>query len=522
MASELRTKENTPFNNSTRIARNTLFLYIRMLLSIIINLVTVRILWLALGVEDYGVFTLVGGFVTLFSFISSSMTGAIQRYMSYGMGKDDKEYIQKIFSISLRVQILLMVIVLLLGETIGLWAVNHWLKIPIGKEFATNCVYQSCLFSFLITIISVPYNASIVAHEHMHIYGYYGILEVILKLGIVLLISILPSYRLVAYSILLVLISLLMRILYQVYCYRHFPETHYKKYSDPSLIKGMLNFQKWTFVGLLGFSARDSGITIVLNRFFSMDVIAAKGISGQVGNVITGFASNFTMALNPQIIKLYASNNIEAMIKLTFNGCKYAFILMSLPTIPLIIASSPVLSLWLKDPATYTSGFMKLTLLLGLMESVVSPITTAIQATGKIKWFQILISILMLSIIPVSWIMMEFIKNPYIIFYVMLVVSGGAIILRLIIMHNLIKFSYKYCFKTIYLRTLPAMALSFAIINLIYTLFPSNLLGLIGFIISSCTILLIINYIISLNTSEKRFVINKIHILTNKISNSNR
>ena len=522
MAPELDTKNNTTHSNGTRIARNTLFLYIRMLLSIIINIITVRVLWSALGVEDYGVFTLVGGFVTLFSFISSSMTGAIQRYMSYAIGKDDKEYTQKIFSISLRVQVILMVIVLLLGETIGLWAVNNWLKIPIGKEFATNCVYQSCLFSFIITIISVPYNAAIVAHEHMHIYGYYGVLEVVLKLGIVLLISILPDHRLVVYSILLVLISLLMRILYQVYCYRNFPETHYQKHSDRSLVKGMLNFQKWTFVGLLGFSARDSGIAIVLNRFFSMDVIAAKGLSGQVGNVIAGFSSNFTMAINPQIIKFYASNNIEAMIRLTFNGCKYAFILMSFPTIPLIVASTPILSLWLKDPATYTSGFMKLTLLLGLMESVVSPITTAIQATGKIKWFQIFISILMLSIIPISWILMEYIKNPYIIFYVMLFISASAIITRLIIMHNLIRFSYWDCFKTIYLRTLPALALSFTVINIIYTIFSSDILGLVGFLISSCTILMIFNYTIALNTSEKRFVINKIQKFSEKFIRNNR
>ena len=502
--------DETPTNQSSIIAKNTMFLYIRSLVSILINLYTMKVLWLALGIEDYGVYTLVGGIVTLFSFISNSMTGAIQRYMSYAIGKGDQDYLERVFSVSIRVQIILIAIVLIIGETIGLWAVNFLLKIPEDKMIASNFVYQSCLISFLLTIISVPYNAAIASHEHMHIYGYYGIVEVFLRLFIVLVIKSLPSNRLIAYSILLVLLSIFMRWLYMHYCKKHFPETKVTKKKSSELIKEMFNFQKWTFVGLVGFSARDGGMGIVLNHFFSMSIIASKGITGQIGNVISGFASNFTMAVNPQIIKRYANNNYDGMINLAFSGCKYALLLMSFVSLPLMASADLVLNLWLKDPTVYTIGFLQYVLLIGMIESVIGPITTSIQATGNIKWFQILISVLMLSIIPISWGWIELYRNPYIVYYVMLLTSVMGIVLRLMILHRLIKFSYKKFLSIVYLRTLPAIASGYLVCRLLYQLFSFDFIGLVEFVISAVVALGALYYAIALTKNEKLFVKEKI------------
>ena len=507
----------TPTTTSAnKIAKNTLFLYLRTLATIAIKIFTIKYLWLALGLIDYGVFSLVAGFVFMFTFISGSMTGSIQRYMSMALGKGDPEYTRRVFSTSVRVQLILILCLLILGETAGLWTVNYFLEIPPGKELAANVVYQGTLFGMLLTMITVPYNACLIAHEHMHIFGYYGILEVVLQFGAVLLISILPDYRLIAYSILLVLIGIVMRIIYSVYCHRHFAETRYEKSRDKDLRKGMLNFQKWTFVGMIGFAARDGGIGVVLNRFFDMAILAAKGIASNIYNVINGFASNFTLALNPQITKRYAVGDIDGMVKLVMSGCKYSFILMSFVAVPLIVAAKLVLTVWLDEITSFTVGFVQLMVALAWLESVVNPITTAIQATGKIKGFQIAICCIMLSILPIGWVWLKFTHNPYLIFVTMLLCSAIGIATRVWILHNFVSFRITAFIKKVYLRTLPCMAVAGLVSMLIFPAFPFNLLGLIAFCISSILIMMPLIYFISLDRSEKTFVNDKFKGIANR------
>lgn len=489
-----------------------------MLVSIVVNLYTVRLLWLALGIDNYGIYNVVGGIVMLFSFINSSMVGSSQRYMAYAIGREDEELLKKTFSIATKVHAILAVIIVILAETIGLWFLNYKMQIPTGRLYAANWVYQCSIFAFILNVISVPYNASIVAHEHMKIYGYFGIIEVILKLIIVLIILVIPFDRLISYSILVALVSLIMRIAYGLYCQHNFKECIYQNYKDKGLLSNMLGFAKWTFIGVMGITIRNQGLNLVINLFFNVAVNAAKGISNQIVNVISGFSSNFTMALNPQIIKRYSNGEIHSMMNLVSKGCKYSLILMSFIVIPLIIVAEPALKIWLDGVAPYTVGFLQLGLIIALIESVVSPITTAIQATGDIRKFQIIISIIMILNLPISCLLLYAYHSPYVVMYVMLATGVVAILIRLYLLHALIEFSYRGFLSTVYLRTIPSIGLSFLICWIISPVYSDNIIGIILFCLTSLIVVSLINYYVGLNRTEQITISSKMRIfITNKI-----
>lgn len=504
-----------PSEANKRIAKNTLFLYVRMFLTIIVNLYTVRVIWQVLGVDDYGIYNVVGGIVMMFSFLNNAMVASSQRFISFELGRGDKECLNKVFCISLTVHFLLAVTVLILAETIGLWFLNHKLNIPEQRMYAANWVYQCSIIAFLVTIVSVPYNACIVAHEHMKVYGYLGILEVILKLVIVFLLIFIGGDKLIVYSLLVLVVALIMRILYQIYCHRHFSECRFHRVSDRHLMSDMFSFAGWSFIGNLGFSVRDQGLNIILNLFFNVAVNAAKGIAGQIGAVINGFAANFQMALNPQITKRYASGDTEGMMNLVFQGCKYSVLLMTIIVVPLIISAEAVLTLWLGDVAPYTVGFMQLTLCLVLVESIVSPIITALQATGHIRNFQLIISIIMVMNLPLAWLWLKLDVNPYLVMIVSIVMSIIGIISRLMLLHGLVPYSYCRYFTEVILRFFPVVAISLILSWWIYTLFPQNLAFLILWAIISCCITALTTIAFALSHSErsvlKNYVTSKIH-----------
>lgn len=496
--------------SNKRIAKNTFFLYVRMIVSIVVNLYTVRLLWQVLGVDDYGIYNLVGGIVLMFAFLNNAMIASSQRFISFELGRGDSERLRKTFSISVSVHILLAVLVFVLAETIGLWFLNYKLNIPVGRMSAANWVYQCSVMAFLLNIVSVPYNACIVAHEHMKVYGYFGILDVMLKLGIVLLVARLPGDSLIEYALLILAVSATMRLIYGVYCSRHFEECKFRKFKDRALMREMFSFAGWSFLGNMGFSVRDQGINILLNVFFNVAVNAAKGIANQVGGVINGFASNFTMAVNPQITKRYATGEVESMMNLVYNGCKLSLILMSIVVIPLIVSAPVVLRLWLGEVAPYTVGFLQLVLLLSLIECVVSPITTSIQATGMIKKFQIVISMIIIANIPISWVCLKVGGNPYTVMIVSIGLSIIALMARLMILHELVRFSYRKFVKEVYARTIPCIIVAGIASFCYFYLVAPNLSGLIIFGISSILTNVVLIYLMALSNSERLFINRKI------------
>ncbi len=484
-----------------------MFLYLRMLVSIAVNLYTVRVLWNVLGVDDYGIFNVVGGIVMMFAFLNNAMVASSQRYISFSLGKGDRIALQHTFSISVAVHFLLSMAILLLAETVGLWFLNTKLNIPDTRYVAANWVYQCSVISFLITVISVPYNACIVAHEHMKVYGYFGILDVILKLVIVLIVAVLPFDRLIGYAILLLVESAVMRLIYGVYCKFHFEECRYSKVRDIPMMKEMFSFAGWSFVGNMGFSLRDQGLNIIINMFFSVAVNAAKGIANQISQVITGFASNFTMAINPQITKRYASGQTESMMELVTHGCKYSIMLLSVVVIPLAISAERILILWLGDIAQYMVGFLQLALVLSLFDyASCSPVVTAMQATGKIRKFQTLISIIMMANLPVAWIWLKLDANPYVVMYTCIASAIIGLVTRVKLLHDIIPFSYKTFYLTVYGRTIPCMGTVGISLYFLYRFFPKELMGLIAFFIVSIGIIIAVYFTIALSTGEKKLI----------------
>lgn len=478
-----------------------------MLLSIGVNLYTVRVVWQVLGVDNYGIYNVVGGIVMMFAFLNNAMVASSQRFISFELGKGVTGNLRRVFSLSVIVHFLLSVLILLLAETVGLWFLNAKLNIPPDRIYAANWVYQCSVLAFCVGVISVPYNATIVAHEHMKAYGYFGILEVLLKLGIVFLLMFLPGDKLIIYALLVLGVALLMRFIYAIYCRRHFPVCRFKFVKDPHLMKDMFSFAGWSFVGNLGFSVRDQGINILINLFFNVAVNAAKGIATQIGGVINGFASNFQMALNPQITKSYASGNIDSMLKLVFRGCKYSVLLLMMIVIPVIFAAEEILKLWLGDVAPYTIGFVQLTLLVGLIDSIVSPITTALQATGNIRKFQIIICIIMVSNIPIAWLWLYLGGSPYTVLFVAILTSVIAIFTRLWLLREQVFFSIRLFLRKVIVPLLLTFLVAASVGFLTYPLLPHNLFGLISYAILTVITTACIAAILGLSKEERSFAL---------------
>ncbi len=477
-----------------------------MFVTIVVNLYAVKVVWSALGVDDYGIYNLVGGIVVMFAFLNNAMIASSQRFISFEIGTGNQEKLQQVFAISVTIHVTLAIIILILTETVGLWFLNEKLNIPDSRMSAANWVYQFSIISFIANVISVPYNACIVAHEHMKVFGYLGVLEVMFKLAIVFLLMVIPFDKLVTYAALVLGVSIIMRIIYGIYCSRNFQECQYSFKTDRKLIRSMFSFAGWSFLGNIGFSVRDQGLNIVVNLFFNVAVNAAKSIANQIGYVINGFYQNFQMALNPQITKRYAAGETASMIDLVFSGCKYSVFLMMIMVVPLIASADQILHIWLGNIAPYTVGFMQLTLLLSLIDSITGPVTTALQATGRIMKFQILISIIMTLNLPIAWIWLTFHDDPYIVLFVSIITSIIAVITRLLLLHNIVPYSYHICFNNVIFPIIFSLVGVSSIGWLTYQFFPKTFLWLILYGCTSVVCSSIIIYILGLNHKEKTSV----------------
>ena len=328
---------NQTSDNNKRIAKNTLLLYVRMLFMMGISLYTSRVVLNTLGIEDYGIYNVVGGVVAMFGFINGSMSSATQRYITFALGKGDKQRLQTVFSTTLQIHTLIALIIILLGETIGLWFLYNKMQIPADRMDAAFWVLQCSIISTVVMIVSVPYNADIIAHEKMSAFAYISILEVVLKLMIVYMLVIFSFDKLILYSFLILSIQVLIRFCYSIYCNRHFEETKYKNVWDKSLFKEMTGFAGWSMFGNLAGVLFNQGLNMLLNVFFGPVVNAARGVAVQVQNAVQQFVGNFQMALNPQITKTYAQGDLESMHKLMYRSAKFSFFFTILTLITYIV-----------------------------------------------------------------------------------------------------------------------------------------------------------------------------------------
>ncbi len=398
--------------NNARIAKNTVFLYLRMLLVLIVNLFTVRIVLRALGAEDYGLFNVVGGVVTMFSFLTGSLNSSSLRFFSYSLGQNDHFSLRRYFSNTFWCYVIFGALILLLAETVGLWFVQNKLTIPETRYEAALWVYQFAIFSFLLSILSVPYNSLLISHERMHIYAYVGVVEVLLKLAIAYLLLKLGGDKLKIYAILMCVSTGLVTFFYVLYDTSHFIETKLLIQLDIVTFKEILGFSAWIMVGAVADVCRVQGINIILNIFFGPIVNAARAIASQIESAISGFATNFYNAVRPQITKYYSSGDNKEMTTLVNRSTRLSIYLMLFLSLPVLFEVEFVLRIWLGDVPNHTVSFTRLAIIYSFVNTLSLPIQTTISATGQIKWPQIVISLFLVLNLPVSWVLLKMGYSP--------------------------------------------------------------------------------------------------------------
>ncbi|GAP67900.1 Na+driven multidrug efflux pump [Bacteroidales bacterium 6E] len=437
--------------NNKRIAKNTMMLYFRMILTMLVSLYTSRIILNTLGVEDFGIYNVVGGFVTMFGFLNSAMASATQRFLAFEIGRNDKVQLRNVFSMSVNIHFLIAFAILILAETIGLWFVNTQLTIPSERMEAALWVFHFSILTLMVSMVSVPYNAMIIAHERMGVFAWVSIAEVSLKLLIVFMLQWFGFDKLKLYAVLMFSVSLIIRFIYGIYCNRNFNESKFRFYWDKPLFKTLLSYAGWNLWGNAASVIMGQGVNILLNIFFGPIVNAARGIAYQVRAASNQFVTNFQMAMNPQIIKSYASGDLQYMHQLIFQGAKYSFFLLLTLTLPIILEAEYVLKLWLKIVPDYTVIFTQLVLVNVLVDCISGPLMTAAQASGKIKLYQSLVGGLLILNLPISYFLLRLSYPPEITIIVSIIISMVALTIRLLILKRLIKLKIRAFIKDVLL-----------------------------------------------------------------------
>lgn len=503
---------NQTSGNNKRIAKNTLFLYFRMMFTMGVSLYTSRVVLNNLGVQDYGIYNVVGGVIAMFSFLNGSMSSATQRFITYAIGKGDQQQLEKVFSTSLQIHALISLVVVILGETIGLWFLYEKLVIPDDRMTAAVWVYQCSILAAIVSIMSVPYNASIVAHEKMSAFAYISILEVSLKLFIVLMLVLSPWDKLITYAVFYFLIQLLIRCIYARYCSKNFPESKYHHVFHYPLLKEMGSFAGWSFWGNLAAILYTDGLNMMLNMFFGPLVNAARGIAVQVQGAVLQFVSNFQMALNPQITKNFAVGNLKQMHMLMFCSARFSYYLLFMLTLPIMLETEWILTLWLKTVPHEAIIFTQLMICITLIYTTANPCIIANQATGKVKKYQAVCGGILLLILPLSYIVLKLGAPAYSVFVVQFVIELFAQLARMIMLRKLIDLSVIQYFTNIYLPILGVTLISVIIPVFVHINIENAFLRFLMVCITTVFSVCAVAYCIGLSKSEKNFVREKVKL----------
>jgi len=514
-------KRNAPefsaSQNNKRIAKNTLMLYFRMILTMLVALYTSRVVLNTLGVEDYGIYNVVGGFVTMFGFLNSAMASATQRFLAFEIGKGDHEQLRNVFSMSINIHFLIAFIIFILAETVGLWFVNTQLTIPSGRMGAAQWVYQFSILAMMVNMVSVPYNAMIIAHERMNVFAWVSIAEVSLKLFIVFMLQWFGFDKLKFYAVLTFCVSLIIRFIYGFYCSRQFKESRFRYFWDKSLFKTLASYAGWNLWGNLAAVLKGQGVNVLLNIFFGPIVNAARGIAYQVSSAVNQFVANFQMAMNPQIIKSYAVNDLKYMHQLIFRGAKYSFFLLFTLSLPLLLETEQILRVWLKIVPDYTVIFTRLVIINVLIDCISGPLMTAAQASGKIKLYQSIVGGLLILNLPVSYLFLKLGFQPQVTMYISIGISIIALTVRLLILKNLVKLKLDKFFYQVILKIIFVSFTAVVIPLLFYILMDISFHRFIIVALTAIASSLNVIFFLGLSSDEKIYFINGLKKIKTKI-----
>lgn len=481
-----------------------------MLLTIVVSLYTSRVVLNALGVEDYGIYNVVGGVVAMFNILSGSLSSAISRFITFELGRKDLDKLKAVFSSSVTIQIILAVAITIIAEIAGIWFINEKMNIDASRLSAANWVFHFSILTFAVNLISIPYNAAIVAHEKMSAFAYISILDTICKLLIAYLLLISPTDKLITYSILMCLVSCIIRYIYGRYCNKHFEECRCIKLSyNKNLLNDMFRFAGWNFIGSSSLILRDQGINILINIFCGAAVNAARGIAIQVNNAITSFITSFMTAVNPQITKSYADNNKEYMYVLIYKSTQYSYYLLLILSLPILFNTQYLLMLWLKTVPDYTVEFVQLILVLSMVDCLYRPLLTAHLASGKIKYLQIVVGGMNLLNFPISFVLLNIGMPPYITIIVSITLSLICLFVRIYLYKRIEQFSIKDFSKKVLLNIIFVTIASIIFPIICKPLMEDNFADFIFL-----SVVCVLNGVgailfIGLNGSERSFIKNK-------------
>ena len=493
----------TSSHDNKRIAKNTLALYLRTILTILISLYTSRVVLDTLGETDFGIYNIVGGVVVLFTFINAAMTSATQRFLNIEIGRGDGIQIGRVFSMSMTVHISLALLVLLLAETIGLWFVSTRLNIPADRIDAALWVYQFSVLSTCVNIIRVPYNSAIIAYERMSFYAYIGILENLLRLCIVyLLLSPIFSAKLIVYAVLTFAVFVIIFICHKRYCNRKFQITHYRPYWDKNRYMELLSFSGWNMFGGAANVGTTQGVEIVLNLFFGVVVNAAMGVANQVQMAVGSFLANFQTAFTPQLMRLYAQGSYDPFRTLILQASKFSYYLFYLIALPFVVCAEPILGLWLKDVPEHAVVFTQLSLLFTLVDALSGPLWISAQATGEIRRFQLVTSSIRFLNIPLAYTLLTLGLSAEWALATKVIVNFATHISRIMLLRKMIELPVRLYLISVMGRCAVVTALSAPIAFFLYR----NIQGEYAFIGVSILIVavsLILIYSVGLSSSER-------------------
>ena len=495
------------YADNKRIAKNTIYLYIRTFVSMIVALYTSRKILEALGVDDFGIFNVVGGIISLMSFINGSMSVATQRYLTYELGRGTEGQFNKVFNMAVYIHAIIAVIVLIAAETMGVWFVNTQLNIPEVRMEAANWVFQATILTTILGILQTPYNAAIISHEHMHIYAYVGLGETLAKLFIVWGLFYYPYDRLSIWGFAIFLLQFLIAMIYRMYCSRQFPECRLHLRWNKAIFNSMVQFTGWNMFGTIAWLLKDQGINILMNLFGGPVANAARGVSCQVSGAIQNLTGGFQSAVNPQLTKRYATHESEETCDLMCKSSKISYFLLFTIALPVMMETDFILDLWLVEVPPMTASFTRIIIIEALLNAFGGPMITSLMATGNIKWYQIVVSSSLLFIIPVAYLLLKSgysIETPLIVSVIFIMIGN---IVRLMFCKKQLGLAFRqYTWNVVFpIAGVSALAIIFPLGIHVYMTEGWSRLLITTFV--SCTAMGILTYTIGLTASERTFII---------------
>lgn len=509
----------TNADNTRRIAKNTLYLYGRMLIGMLVSLYTSRVVLQALGIDDFGINNVVGGFVAMFALVSSSLSSSISRFITFELGKGDMTRLQQVFATSLIIQIAMSVIVVILAESVGLWFLNTRMVIPEARIHAAHWVYQASIAAFVIGLLSCPYHAAIIAHERMDAFAAIGILDIFLKLAIAITISLMPASidKLILYSMLTVSVSIAMQFVYITYCHRHFEESHAKLKFHRNTWKTMSGFAGWNAIGCTAGLLKDQGINILLNIFFGPVANAARGIASSIAAIATNFSDTFTTAINPQIVKSYAVSDHAYTTQLVHRGSRFSFYIMMIIAFPIAIDTPFLLKLWLGTYPPMTILFARLVITLSLIDILSGTLITLQVATGKIRNYQLAVGTVLMLNFPITYLLFRMGMPPYAAYITAIAIAVTCLVLRLTFLRNMAGLNMGEYMRKVCINVLTVSIIALLPPILLHAIMPEGFMRLICTTVISLTASLAAILSVGCSENERRFILDKLTAIRTRL-----